>query len=305
MTNRHKNVFELVLGAILLGAFLAMYTMVPAGTGSIHSALIVVACLPVTMYTLCCGPKKAGLLFLSGAGLSAILLQPLVLLSYALPALLIGLLSGAAILKLRAHNAILSISLLHLLQNCLEISLAYFLMGIRFSETYTAFIDQAISLLSDYVKAEALLLFLGDFLLCCVPAVLVIGAFCKGVLFCMVVDYLMQSKFFAKYRRHMAKGPSLRWGTVVTHAYLAVLAVQILTLIVFVGGITEYHFIFPAITAFTMACGVLYLYYYHTVNIKQSSLSQNEKLIRTGLLLLLFPVTMFAAPIHNLLKNKK
>ena len=307
MTKRHKSVFELVLGAILLGAFVALYIIVPGGTASVHSVLIVVTCLPVAMYTLCCGYKKAILMALAGAALSAILLPPITLLSYAIPALLIGLISGIVILNLRKPTAILSMSILHLLQNCFEIYLAYLLMEIRFTDTYTAVIDKAMTLVGTYIQAESITVFLRDFLLCCVPAALLIGAFAKGVLFDMVVDYLMQSKYFDKFcTRTIQTAPtSTRSSKPFTWAYLSVLTVQLVTTLVFLLGIVEYHFVFPAMTAFSAVCAVIYLYYYHTTYIRHADMSQNERMIRTAILLLLFPLTMFATPILDLTKQNK
>ena len=307
MTKRHKSVFELVLGAILLGAFEALYIIVPGGNNAIHSLLILVACLPLAMYTICCGYKKAALVVLAGIGLSAILLQPMILFSYAIPALIIGLLSGIVILNLKKPAAILSMSVLHLLQNCFEIYLAYLFLGIRFSETYAAVIDKTMSLISAYIKAESVILFIEDFLLCCVPVALIIGAFGKGVLFSIVIDYLLQSKYFSKFCKHGKKGQqtSERFSNAVTWGYLSVLLVQLLTTLIFLCGLVEYHFFFPAITAFTAVCAVIYLYHYYSKHIRHASLPQNERMFRSAFLLLLFPLTMFATPILELVRSNQ
>lgn len=307
MKNRRKDVFQLVLGAIMLGIFLAVYLLMPVGNGAIQSVVIVVASLPVTLYTIYCGTKKALVVVIAGLILSIFLLQPLLFFAYGAPALVIGLIGGWVIRKGKIIRALLVVSLLHLLQNGLEILLSQWMAGIPIISMFADTVNRGVDLLAKYVTMDQPLIFARDFLYCCIPVVMIGGALGKGVITCYVISMISKNKsspfrikeedvsaFLTKLNRKFLAG-----------LFLGIYGGLAAVVIVFLTKMVAYHLLFPACTVVMLCCSVVYLFYYYTREIVEREMSETEKFIRAGILVVLAPVACVAVAAKELSGRKE
>lgn len=127
---------QLTLGAVLLAVFIILHIIVPGGQKVVQGVLMVLTFLPVTVYALCCGTPKALVMAAAGGALCALLLPLEVLLSYAIPALLIGIVGGMCYGRRKRLTVILLLSVMQLLQNVVELLVYYLLMEVDFLQTY-------------------------------------------------------------------------------------------------------------------------------------------------------------------------
>ncbi len=307
MKNRRKDVFQLVLGAIMLGLFLAVYVIIPVGNSAIQSVVIVVASLPVTLYTLYCGTKKALLVVGAGLALSVFLLQPMVFAAFGAPALVIGLIGGRTIAKGKAVRAVLVIAVLHLVQNILELALAQWLTGIPFVGRFVETVNQGVDMLSVYVKGEKTLIFARDLLYCAIPIVMSGAALGKSMITCYFVHMVMKNKH-SPFQQKENMGQTLLQKLnpkVPAGIFLSLFLPYVVVAGLILMEMIAYRFWFAVCTMAIVCCGMVYLFYYYARELTSRELSEQGKYMGAGLLVVLAPVALIVLPVKELLGIKK
>lgn len=307
MKNRRKDVLHLVLGAIMLAVFLAVYIIVPVGNGAIQSVVIIVASLPLTLYTLYCGIKKALLVIVAGLILSGFLLQPPVFTAYGAPALVIGLIGGWIIKRGNLVRSVIVISILHLLQNGLELLLTQWMTGIDLISGFSDVVDQGVKMVSMYFSEEKALIFSRDFFYSCIPVVLIGAAAGKGVLTCYFIHMVTKSKQ-SPFRFKEEDGDAFLKGLnpkTMAWICLGIEAVYGVVAWLFLSETVAYHILFPIATVVILCVGLLYLYYYYARELATREMTDMEKYIRGGLLLVFAPFAMLLIPLKELSEKKE
>ena len=307
MKKLRKDLFLLVLGAIMLGFFLAVYVIIPVGNGAIQSMVIVIASLPITLYTLYCGVKKGLIVVIGGLLLSMVFLQPLLFVAYGAPALIMGLVGGWIIGKRKGMLSVSVVGVLHLLQNGLELLLSRLTSGIPIISRFTETVNRGVTMVSAYVKSEELLIFARDFFFCCIPVAMIGAALCKGVITCYLVSVITKNKYGPFFLREEKEkvflskpNEKLLAGTV-----LGILVAYIIVAAAFLTGAVTYHFLFPVCTVVLLCCQGAYLYYYCTKELLAHELWKRGKWIRVGLLVAFAPVAVAVIAVKELVTKKE
>ena len=182
---------QLTLGAVLLAVFIILHIIIPGGQKVVQSVLMVLTFLPVTVYAMCCGVKNALLMAVAGMALCVLVLPLEVTLSFAVPALVIGLVGGLLYGKRKRLTVILIFSVLQLLQNVVELLVYYLLMQVDFMETYAWAVSMVYERIpSDWLANELFSLCLADMMICGVPCLAILGSGAKGIISFMLIKLL-------------------------------------------------------------------------------------------------------------------
>ena len=289
---------QLTLGAILLAVFIILHIIIPGGQKTVQSFLMVLTFLPVTIYARACGIRKTLVMVAAGGVLSALLLTPEVLLAYAIPALLLGLVAGACYGKTKRLAAILIFSVMQLVQTVVEIYVYYVFMGIDFADTYARFV----TLVYDKVPAQWLTipmvnLYLEDLMICLVPCIIVVAAGAKGI-----VSFLLIKLLNGRLTAVMGPQAEDRYidqtkfdGPGISSAYFCAVCVCMLAAALPVLGIAPYHFVFSAALIVGLFLALLYTYYFYSIRIRAVKDPQ-KRLICSGILVVTLPLGIFLLP---------
>lgn len=298
---------QLTLGAALLAVFLILHILIPGGQKSLQGMLLIVTFLPVTVYSLSCGFRKALIMVIAGMVLSGLLLPPEVFLSFAAPALLIGLAAGLTYGKCRRLTVILIISAMFLLQNIGEAVIYYLMININLVDTYIWAVGMVYQRIPSQLLADPLFSrFLEDFLLCIVPCLAILVSGAKGVLSFMILNMLhtrlesvmgpVPDDKFTRQTQFRSAGISI--------AYLCVICIcTVMAVLPFLG--VPYHFLAAAFAAMGLFAAVLYAYYFYTNRIRSQE-DRQKRLVYSFLLMVTLPISIFAMPLLEirLLKSK-
>ncbi|MBE6587337.1 MAG: hypothetical protein E7647_02850 [Ruminococcaceae bacterium] len=308
MKNSQSKTKQLTLGAILLAVFVILHIIIPGGQKVIQGVLMILTFLPVTIYSLSCGVKKTLVMAAAGCAICALLLTPEVLLSYAIPALLIGIAGGICYGKCKRLTVILVFSVMQLIQNITELLVYYFLMKVDFKATYL----WAVGLVYEKIPAEWLqnalfASFFEDLMICCVPCLLIMGAGAKGIL-----SFQMIRLVHKRLSKIMGPEPEAKYteqtkfsGGGISVAYLCVESVCTAVAILPFLKIVPYHFVSAAAAAVAILLGIIYLYYFYSIRVRTNK-EHTTRLIYSFVLVALLPINLFALPIVeiNLLKKE-
>lgn len=302
MNKKMSKTAQLVLGAGMLAIFLVLHIIVPGGNRSVQSLLMVITFLPITLYVLRCGIRFATLLVLAGGVLSAIILHPLVLMAYALPGLIIGVVFGLLVNKVKKSVCILVLSALHLLQNIFEIVLYYKMMGVSLMDSFQQTIDKLMGLISSVTSHEAVLSFAHDVIICGIPAALIVSAVVKGMLSFIVLKLVLDKlSSFLGIDKIDGSSDILRMnGKLLSWIYFGIVAVYAVIALMVFFGVFPYGLWFATCTAIVLLCMVAYVYYFYLKRIRSNDVPAEKRMIYSVLLVCLLPVNVFALPLLEL-----
>lgn len=297
---------QLTLGAALLAVFVILHIIIPGGQKIVQGILMVLTFLPVTIYALCCGTKKALLMAAAGAALCALLLPLEVLLSYAIPALLIGIVGGMCYGKRKRLTVILLLSVLQLLQNVVELFVYYLLMEVDFLETY----QWAVGLVYEripvqWLEAPLFSRFLEDFMVSAMPCVAILGAGAKGYISFHLIRLLstrLESVMNVPQEPGSTELTKFPGGISIAYLCAEVLCV-VIALLPFLG-LVPYHFLSAAAGAMAVLLAVLYFFYFYSIRVRTQEEHQTRLLYSFAMVVLL-PINIFALPLLELRLLKK
>ena len=293
---------QLTLGAILTAVFLILHLVIPGGQKSLQGMLLIITFLPTAIYCLGFGFRKTAVMVAAGLLLSGLLLPPEVFLSFAAPALVIGLAAGLTYGKRRRLTVILLLSTLFLVQNIAEAVIYYLLTQINPVDTYVWFVGMVHERIPAHLLQDALFSrFLEDFLLCAVPCMAVLVSGAKGVLSFLILK-LLHSRLetvmgpeadprFTRQTKFTGKGISVAY-------FCAICVCALFTALPFLGMVS-YHFVFAAFAALGVLLAVLYTYYFYTVRVRAQE-DRQMRLIYSFVLVVTLPVGIFALPLVEL-----
>ena len=289
---------QLTLGAVLLAVFLLLHIIIPGGQKSVQGMLLVITFLPVTIYCMNFGVKKTLIMIAAGALLSGLLLPLEVFLSFALPALLIGLVAGVTYGKWKRLAVILLLSALFLLQNIGEIAIYFWLANIDVRDTFVTASELFWDVIPEsFLEHGMLKHFLEDFLLCAIPCLAVMVSGAKGILSFMIIRILKErletlmgpdaDPAFTEPTKFTGKGISIAY-------FCAICICAMMAALPFLGVI-PYHFVSAAFAAAGLLIAVLYAYYFYINRIR--TIEDRQKLmICSFLTLITLPIGIFALP---------
>lgn len=306
MKNKTKTA-QLVLGAVLLAVFLVLHIIVPGGNRAVQSILMIITCLPIAFYVLYSGKGYALLVIAAGTILSAILLEPLVTLSYAIPALVIGAVFGLTAHKLKRPLCMGLIALLHLLQNVFELILYYKMMQISILDSFSTTINRLMDLVGMLTQDPASLSFANDVILCAIPVAMLVASIAKGVLTYLILKVLLDKLASPLGMEPLSEESAvLKFNSTIVSVICLVLSGiygVIAALLYF--GVLSYGLWFATCTAFILLCCGAYLYYFYVTRIRLTELSGEKRFLYTGLLILLLPINIIAVPILEICLNQR
>ena len=304
-----KPTAQLTLGAVLLAIFVIPHILIPGGQKIALSVMMILTFLPVTVYAICCGIKKALVMAAAGTALCALLLPLEVLLSYAIPALLIGLAGGFFYGKRKRLTVILIFSVMQLLQNILELGVYYLLMEVDFMSTYRWAVELVYERIPEqWLANELFSRFMADMMICGVPCLAILGAGAKGILSFQLIRLLnsrlvsiMGPEADPKYTKQTKFS-----GNGISIAYFCVICVCAVIVLLPVVGLIPYQFVCAAAAAMGILLAILYFYYFY-INRVRTQKDHQTRLIYSFLMMATLPVGIFALPLLelHLLKNEK
>lgn len=299
---------QLTLGAILLAVFIILHMIIPGGQKAVQGLLMVLTFLPVTIYARACGIRKALVMAGAGAALSALLLPPEVLLSYAIPALLLGLVAGVCYGKTKRLSAILIFSVMQLVQNLIELYVYYVFMEINFMDTYARFVGLVYDKIpAQWLTVELVSKYVEDLMICVVPCIAIIGAGAKGIVSFLLIK-LLSSRLtsvmgpqaedcYTTQTKFNGPGISIAYFCAVT-VCMAVAALPLLG--------STYHFVCAAALALGLLLAFLYTYYFYSIRVRALKDPQ-KRLLSSFVLVVTLPVGIFLLPwleLHFLKQEK-
>lgn len=290
---------QLTLGAILLALFLILHLLIPGGQKTLQGMLLVITFLPVCIYCLRFGFFPTLVMVAAGILLSGLLLPLEVFLSFALPALLIGLVAGLTYGKLRRLAVILLLSALFLVQNIGEAFAYYLLMQVNLVDTYKWFVSLVHENLPAAMLTHSLFsMFLEDFLLCSVPCMAILVSGAKGILSFMILKLLNARLFsvmgpvadskFTEQTKFKGKGISVAY-------FCAICICAVIAVLPFLQVI-PYHFISAAFAAMGILLAVLYVYYFYTVRVRSQE-DRQKRLVFSFIMVVTLPIGIFVLPL--------
>lgn len=290
---------QLTLGAVLLAVFLILHILVPGGQKSLQGMMLIITFLPVAIYCMSCGFWKALIMVAAGVALSGLLLPLEVFLSFAIPALLIGLVTGLIFGKRRRLTVILIVSVMFLLQNIGEAMVYYFLMNVNMVDTYVWAVGKVYERIPEILLANPLFnLFLEDFLLCAVPCLAIFVSGAKGILSFLILK-LLNSRL-GTVMGHEADPKFTEQtkfrGVGISIAYFCCICIcAIVTALPFLS-IIPYHFLCAAFAAMGVLIAVLYTYYFYIARIRSQE-DHQKRLICSFLVVATLPIGIFLLPL--------
>ncbi len=296
---KNTRTAQLTLGAVLLAVFLILHILVPGGQKSLQGMLLVVTFLPVTIYCMRYGMRATLIMVAAGIVLSGLLLPLEVFLSFAIPALLIGLVAGLLYGKRRRLAVILTLSVMFLLQNIGEALVYYLLMQVNLVDTYVWAVGLVHDMIPETLLANALFsLFLEDFLLCAVPCMAILVSGAKGILAFMIIKLLngRLEKFMGPEADAKFTEQTKFTGSGISIAYFCAICICAIMAALPFLGIMPYHFVSAAFAAMGVLIAVLYLYYFYTNRVR-SQTDHQRRLIYSFLLVATLPIGIFALPL--------
>ena len=289
---------QLTLGAILLAVFMILHMISPGGQKAVQGLMMVLTFLPVTIYARACGIRKTLVMAAAGAALSALLLTPEVLLSYAIPALLLGLVAGACYGKTKRLTVILIFSVMQLLQNLIELYVYYVFMEIDFMDTYTRFVGLVYDKIpAQWLTVELVSLFVEDLMICVVPCIAIVGAGAKGI-----VSFLLIKLLSSRLTSVMGPQAEDRYttqtkfdGPGISIAYFCGVCVCMAVAVLPVLGIIPYHFVCAAALSLGLLLCLLYTYYFYSIRVRALKDPQ-KRLLGSFVLVVTLPLGIFLLP---------
>ena len=298
---------QLTLAAVLLAVFVILHILIPGGEKMVQGLLMVLTFLPVTIYAMCCGTKKALLMAAAGALLCALLLPPEVLLSYAIPALLIGIVGGLCYGKCKRLTVILIFSFLQLLQNVIEVYIYYVLSGVNFMDSYLTAVDLVYKRIpAQWLTSPMFSQFVDDMMICGVPCLAIIGAGAKGM-----VSFLLIKMLNSRLVSVMGPEADPQFtqqtkfdGIGISVAYFCAICICVAVAVLPFLGIVPYHFISAAAAAMSILIAIIYVYYFYSIRVRTQTEHQ-KRLIYSFALVALLPVNIFALPLLEIYLLKK
>ena len=289
---------QLTLGAVLLAVFLLLHIIIPGGQKSVQGMLLVITFLPVTIYCMNFGVKKTLIMIAAGALLSGLLLPLEVFLSFALPALLIGLVAGVTYGKWKRLAVILLLSALFLLQNIGEIAIYFWLANMDVRDTFVTASELFWDVIPEsFLEHEMLKRFLEDFLLCAIPCLAVMVSGAKGILSFMIIRILKErlEKLMGPDADPAFTEPTKFTGKGISIAYFCAICICAMMAALPFLGVIPYHFVSAAFAAAGLLIAVLYAYYLYINRIR--TIEDRQKLmICSFLTLITLPIGIFALP---------
>ena len=301
---------QLTLGAVLLAVFLILHIIIPGGQKSVQGMLLVITFLPVTIYCMNYGIKKTLIMVAAGVLLSGLLLPLEVFLSFAIPALVIGLVAGISYGKLKRLAVILILSTLFLLQNIGEILVYFWLADLNPADTFAAAAALFWEAVPDaLVQGQMLHQFWEDLLICAIPCLGIMVSGAKGILSFMIIRILKErlEKLMGADADPAFTEPTKFTGKAVSILYFCAICIcAIVTALPFLGLI-PYHMVSAAFAAAGLLFAVLYAYYFY-INRVRTIEDRQKMLICSFLTMITLPIGIFALPlleIYLLSKEKQ
>ena len=289
---------QLTLGAVLLAVFLILHILVPGGQKSLQGMLLVVTFLPVAIYCMSCGLGKTLVMVAAGIVLSGLLLPLEGFLSFAIPALLIGLAAGMTFGKRRRLTVILLLSVMFLLQNIGEAFVYYLLMQVNLVDAYVRVVGIVHERIPEKLLADPLFSrFLEDFMLCSVPCLAILVSGAKGILSFLLLKVLnsrleavmgpVADVQYTEQTQFKGKGISIAY-------FCAVSVCAVVTALPFLSVI-PYHFVCAAFGALGIFLAILYAYYFY-INRVRAEKDREKRLIYSFVMMVTLPVGIFVWP---------
>ena len=297
---------QLTLGSALLAVFIVLQ-FIPGGHKAAQGFMMVLTFLPVTIYAMCCGIKKALVMVVAGTALSLLLLPLEVALSFAIPALLIGLAGGMFYGKRKRLTVILILSVMQMLQNVLELVVYYFLTDINFIDTYLWAVDLAYQEIpSAWLAIPLFNSFIEDMMICCIPCLAILVAGAKGIISFQLIrllnsrlEFVMGPQADPKYiQQTQFKGPGI------SIAYFCVICICAIVVALPISGLVSYHFICAVAAALGLLSAILYLYYFY-INRVRTQEEHQTRLILSFILMVTLPLGIFALPLVEIYLLKR
>ena len=290
----------------MLAVFIVLQ-LIPGGHKAVQGFMMVLTFLPVTIYAMCCGVKKASIMAIAGAVLCALLLPLEVCLSFAIPALLIGLAGGLFYGKRKRLTVILIFSLMHLLQNVLELLIYYFLTDINFMDTYLWAVDLAYQEIpAQWLTIPLFQSFVEDMMVCSIPCLAILAAGAKGILsfqFIRLLNSRLVSVMGPEADPKYTEQTKFK-GAGISIAYFCAICICAVTVALPILGLMPYHLVCAAAAALGILLAILYLYYFY-INRVRTQEEHQTRLIYSFLLMVLLPINIFALPFLELYLLKK
>lgn len=305
MRGKQNNTSQLVLGAIMLAVFVVLYMVVPIGDKLIQSVLMVFTFIPITIYVVNCGRGYSAIMVLAGCILSALFLQPLVLIAYAIPSLIIGVVAGLTITKSSKKVSILIFTLLHLLQNTFEIIFYYRMMNIDFFDMYGQSIKDSMNMISEVVTSKDILVFVEDLMICSIPTTMIVGAIVKGVLSFWITSIVINklSTLFGGAKINRKSQIVTMKTKTISIIYIVVLAFFTIFISLVLSKTLPYHFIVAVGSMIMIICMAAYAYYFYLVRIRNTETSLLRKVLYATGIVLFLPISVYLMPIIDLTKR--
>lgn len=306
MKGKQNTTSQLVLGAIMLAVFVVLYMVIPIGDKLVQSLLMVFSYIPITLYVINCARKYAITIVCAGIILSAFFLQPLVLIAYAIPSLLIGLVSGLTITRISRSWSIAIFSILHLLQNVFEIIFYYKMMSIDFFVMYGSSIDESMRMISPLLTSETISSFFRDLMVCSIPLTILVGAIIKGILSFWITSLVANklTAFLGGIKIKQSPGLFLSKEKVISVTYIILLAIFTPVITAVFVGLIPYHFVIAAYSMIMILGVVSYMYYFYLIRIRNAVFPLSKKILLMLAIVVLFPMSIYILPIIDLLQYR-
>lgn len=306
---KNTKTTQLTLGAILLAVFLILHIIIPGGQKTIQGMLLVITFLPTAIYCMRFGIRGTLIMIVAGAVLSGLLLPLEVFLSFAVPAMLIGLVAGITYGKLKRLAVILLLSTAFLLQNIVEAVVFFLLANINPLDALSTMGNLLRNAIPENLLANALFSrFLEDFLICAVPCLAVMVSGAKGILSFMIIRILKErlEKLMGEDADPEFTEPTKFTGKGISIAYFCAICIcAAVTALPFLG-LMPYHLTSAAFAAAGLLLAVLYAYYFYISRIRTIE-DRQKMLICSFLTLITLPIGIFGLPLLEiwLLRKEK
>ena len=280
---------KLTMGAVSAAFFVIVYSVFAIDDSTAQEVISLLAVAPVAVYTYMYGLGAGLLSMLACIGLSVPLVQPVILVIYAVPTAIIGTMQGFLMKKIKLIPTVSLISVFNLIHFIYELFMTKWLMKIDVWEEYRLFINKVTYYISFGNTESALGMLAHDMTLCSVPILFVLGAIAKACIYYIVLAVIMKRIFKQDLSLYIPEFSQR--DRIFAYAFIISTAIAAGIIALTVTEIIPYSFIIAVLADSVLVFMYVYLVYSFRGLGMRVNMKSVKGIILTLIMILFFPIT--------------
>lgn len=273
-------------GAAATAFFVIVYSVIALNESTVQEIVALLAILPLAVYTCMFGARAGGICTASAVLLSMFLVQPTVLVTYAIPNALIGYILGLTICRINIIHVILIIAGLNILQFGYEFLVTKLVFKVDAWKEYSSLINTVTAIFKNGSIASVLA---HDMTFYSIPALFILAAFARACIHIVAAAIIL----FRLFKKQITiKLPRLRLNRrLFAYIYFAVIILSAILATLTLTAVIPYSFLTALFLDIVIVLMYIYLLFSMRTIGKLIASRTLKGFILTLLLIIFFPVT--------------